>query len=219
METSLRCLADTPDERLEIPGEVRASASQCLLFPDEMSTQERLDSDHYLGNHGARARLIYNDEHGAIVFSSPSSRRLPSGWLELSRWCLMEGAIGSKQWAACLAWLADKTTATTIVSYSDPSVGHDGALYRACGWWWAPTWHALREPPTGSGIRGGKLQRAKHRWVYLLSRDDEREQILKLKDAAVERRFPFASYSEPRWKRGRPVRAGMDRYRRWSEAQ
>ena len=45
---------------------------------------------------------------------------------------------------------------TTIVSYSDPSVGHTGALYRACNWLWAPTWHRLQPPPTGCGSWDGK---------------------------------------------------------------
>ena len=178
-----------------------------------------LDANHYLGSHGARGRATYTDEHGLMVFSGPSSRRLPSSWVELSRWCLLDGR-GSEQWRDAVAFV--RTTfpdATTVVSYSDPSVGHSGALYRACNWIWAPTWHVLREPPTGAGVRGGKLQRAKHRWVYLLAPDDRRQALLELRDAAVARRYPFASYVEPTWKRGHPILVGMDRYRKWRERQ
>jgi hypothetical protein len=164
-----------------------------------------LDRSHYLGSRGARSKLLYEDEHGVIVFSGPSSRRIPSSWLELSRWCILQGGKGSKQWAACLRWLADKTQATTIVSYSDPSVGHTGALYRACGWWWAPTWHVLRPPPTGGGMRGGRINPAKHRWVFLLRPDPDRSAILELKTATLRRRFPGASFCEPRWRKGRPI--------------
>lgn len=176
-----------------------------------------LDANHYLGSRGARGRATYTDGHGLMVFSGPSSRRLPSSWVELSRWCLLDGR-GSEQWRDALTFVrATFPRATTVVSYSDPSVGHSGALYRACNWFWAPTWHVLREPPTGAGIRGGKLQRAKHRWVYLLLPDAERQSLLELRDAAIARRYPFASYVEPAWRRGRPVLVAMDRYRKWND--
>lgn len=172
---------------------------------------------HYLGHVGARARLVYGDGHGIIVFSGCTSRRLPRDWLELSRWCLIPGALGSRQWAACVKWLRPQSDATTVVSYSDPSVGHTGALYRACGWVWAPVWHVIREPPTGSGIRAGKIHRAKHRWVFLLKPDDRREDALRLNDEAIQRRLPWLSYREPHWKRGVPQLTGkiQGRYSRW----
>lgn len=178
-----------------------------------------LDGAHYLGAAGARGRHVFSDRHGLIVFSSPASRRLPSDWLELSRWCLLPNTgWGSEQWRACLAWLRKEApTVTTIVSYSDPSVGHDGALYRACNWIWAPVWHVLREPPTGAGVRGGKLQRAKHRWVYLLAPDERRAEALRLRDESLERRYPWVGYHEPVWRRGRPVLVGQDRFKRWAE--
>lgn len=179
------------------------------------SGKKTLDSKHYLGSKGSRVRLCYEDEHGVICFSSPASRRLPKDWLELSRWCIREGGIGSKQWKHCRRWLKSRSETTTIVSYSDPSVGHTGALYRACNWIWAPVWHVLREPPTGSGIRGGKLQRAKHRWVFLLKPDNRREQILRLQDESLARRFPWISYTEPEWIKGRPQIKKQDRFRLW----
>jgi hypothetical protein len=177
---------------------------------------QQLDSAHYLGARGARARLVYSDDHGLIVFSGVSSRRLDRTWLELSRWCIAPGGRGSVQWAACVEWLGDRTDATTIVSYSDPSVGHTGALYRACNWVWAPVWHVLREPPSGAGLRGGKRQRAKHRWVYLLRPDPGRESLLQLRDESLRRRYPWAEYREPEWKRGRPQLRDQDRFRRWA---
>lgn len=180
---------------------------------------EILDANHYLGNRGARAKLVYTDACGVIVFSGVSSRRLPAHWLELSRWCITAG-LGSQQWRACLRWFVPQApNVTTIVSYSDPSVSHDGALYRACNWVWAPTWHCLREPPTGSGTRGGKTQRAKHRWVYLLREDSEREERLTLRDESLNRRYPWVGYTEPAWRRGKPVLSGelQGRWRRWHE--
>jgi hypothetical protein len=63
--------------------------------------------------------------------------------------------------------------ALTLVSYSDPSAGHTGSLYRACNWTWAPTWHRLRPPPTGNGNwGGGKSQAVKDRWVFHVARKD-----------------------------------------------
>ena len=182
----------------------------------------RLDSDHYLGASGARGRHVYQDAVGVIVFASPSSRRLPTDWIELSRWCLASEAknAGSAQWARAVAWLRERLPeCSTVVSYSDPSVGHDGALYRASNWLWAPTWHVLRPPPTGAGMRGGKRQAAKHRWVYLLRPDERRESALSMKDESLARRFPWASYVEPEWRRGVPVVGDRPAaWRRWASA-
>lgn len=182
------------------------------------SAAASLNAAHYLGARGARARLLYEDAHGLITFSGPTARRLPPTWLELSRWCLVDRR-GSEQWAACLKWLrARAPECSTVVSYSDPSVGHDGALYRACGWVWAPTWHVLREPPTGCGKRGGRVQRAKHRWVYLLRPDPNRADLLRLRDATLVRRYPWVGYTEPTWRRGVPrVDPLASRFRRWAK--
>jgi hypothetical protein len=169
-----------------------------------MTARDVLDSAHYLGARGARARFVFEISGCVMTFSGPSSRRLPSDWLELSRWCIVDG-VGSQHWKAALSWLEAKSSTTTIVSYSDPSVGHTGALYRACNWHWAPTWHVLRPPPTGAGIRGGKRQAAKHRWVFLLRPDGRRAEALALRDKTLARRFPFAEYREPQWKNGRPL--------------
>lgn len=103
---------------------------------------------HYLGS-TKRVALEYADEFGYATFSNPTSRRLPQDWLELNRWILLGRENGgSRQWARCVRWLREMAPdCTTIVSYSDPSVGHTGALYRACNFIAAPTWHRLAPPP------------------------------------------------------------------------
>ncbi len=159
---------------------------------------------HYLGA-SKRSRLEYADEFGWVTFSNPTSRRLPSDWLELNRWILKgQKNGGSQQWRRIVAWLREVApTCTTVVSYSDPSVGHTGALYRACNFIGAPTWHALVPPPTGNGTRGGKRQGVKMRWVYPLRPDPRRASMLALEES-YRLRFPGRSYAEPkkRWKRG-----------------
>lgn len=142
-----------------------------------------LDANHYLGR--AHRGLAWSDEYGVLVLAPPTSRRLPSDWLELSRWCLSgEPNAGSRQWSAVARWLRrDHPSVTTVVSYSDPALGHTGALYRACSWIWAPTWHRLREPPTGNGAwTPGARQGAKDRWVYPLRPDPRRESLLQPQD-------------------------------------
>lgn len=157
-----------------------------------------LDRNHYLG--AARRGFAWVDEFGVLVLANPNSRRLPHDrWLELIRWCLNgEKNGGSRQWSKVAKWLkANRPEITTVVSYSDPSAGHTGALYKACNWRWAPTWHRLQPPPTGNGSWvAGEQQAPKDRWVFPLRRDDERASILAINDAAVRRRFPEAEYRE-----------------------
>lgn len=158
-----------------------------------------LREHHYLGP--IRRGVAWQDDYGVIVVTSPTSRRLPTSWLELARWCITskEKNAGSRQWAAFSRALRElRTDATTIVSYSDPSVGHTGALYRACNWLWAPTWHRLRPPPTGNGRwKEGGTQSVKDRWVFCLRQDEGRSAILRIADDAVLKRFPWSAYQEP----------------------
>lgn len=150
-----------------------------------------LDAHHYLGR--ARRGFAWSDELGVLVLASPSSRMLPHDrWLELVRWCLTgERNGGSRQWSRVARWLkANRPDITTVVSYSDPSQGHTGALYKSCNWFWAPTWHRLRPPPTGNGSwTDGQRQSVKDRWIYPLRRDSERAALLAVKDAALVRRL------------------------------
>jgi hypothetical protein len=169
---------------------------------------EYLDANHYLGR--ATRGFAWSDEFGVMVLASPTSRRLPhETWLELSRWCLLGGRnSGSQQWSRVRAFLrANHPGVTTVVSYSDPAAGHTGALYRACGWLWAPTWHRLIPPPSGGGSWDGVTrQEPKDRWVFPLRRDELREELLSVKSESARRSFPDAEYREPAWKRGRWTR-------------
>jgi len=146
---------------------------------------------HYLGP-SRRGSLAWIDDYGCMVWGNPTSRRLPTGrWLELIRWGL-KGIPngGSQQFAAFRRWALDNLpNVTTFVSYSDPSAGHTGALYRACNWTWAPTWHRLRPPPTGQGEwTAGKRQAPKDRWVFALRPDPDRAGLVEVKDSALVRR-------------------------------
>lgn len=150
-----------------------------------------LQRNHYLGP--TDRGFAWSDQFGVLILAKPTSRRLPQDgtWLELVRWCLVgihNG--GSMQWRACRReLLKDHPQVTTVISYSDPSVGHTGALYRACNWLWAPTWHRLRPPPTGNGKwKTDKVQSVKDRWVDALRPDDRRAALLAVKDASIERR-------------------------------
>lgn len=158
-----------------------------------------LAEHHYLGP--VTRGVAWQDGSGAIIIAAPTARRLPCHWLELVRWCITTRIknAGSGQWSDFVRDLRDlRPDVTTIVSYSDPSQGHTGALYRACNWWWAPTWHRLRPPPTGNGAWSkGQQEAVKDRWVFPLRRDPARVAILRAQDDAILRRWPWAEYREP----------------------
>lgn len=158
--------------------------------PTGLDVTRLLVEKHYLGTTHRGAAWV--DEFGCLVIAAPTSRRLPVNWLELSRWCISstERNAGSRQWGAFVKSLRKaRPDVTTIISYSDPSQGHTGALYRACNWWWAPTWHRFSPPPSGNGSwHNGKYQNVKDRWVFALRRDAERLAIL---------RASWPAYREP----------------------
>ena len=190
-----------------------STALSVLPWADEALTPNQLLAKyHYLGP-TTRGRT-YRDDYGVMVFANPSSRRLPSDrWVELVRWCIVSdvASAGSRQWRAVKAWLRrEYPRVTTVVSYSDPSAGHTGALYRACNWLWAPTWHRLREPPTGNGAwTDGRRQAVKDRWVFCLQRDPDRERLLAIHDASIVRRMPWAEYRERSGADYRQFKAGV----------
>lgn len=158
-----------------------------------------LDANHYLGRAGRG--WAWSDEHGVMVFANPNSRHLPADWLELVRWCLVGGKnAGSRQWSAVSKFLrAEKPSVSTVVSYSDPAQGHTGALYKACNWIAAPTWLALRPPPSGNGSWTADEQQAvKDRWVFPLQRDPRREAVLSIKDTRLARDFADREYRDPK---------------------
>jgi hypothetical protein len=144
---------------------------------------------HYLG--ASSRGIAWSDEYGVIVLANPSSRRLPQGhWLELVRWCLLGIPNGgSRQWREVRRWIYEALpNITTVVSYSDPSHGHTGALYKACNWRWAPTWHRLFPPPSGNGSWDGIRQESvKDRWIYAIRSDPMRDAILEVKDSRKRR--------------------------------
>lgn len=163
------------------------------------AVREILKRKHYLGPTTRGSAWL--DEYGVLVFAAPTARRLPSTWLDLTRWCITstQKNAGSKQWGRVRKELLVRfPQVTTVVSYSDPSKGHTGALSRACNWWWAPTWHRLRPPPTGQGTWDGvTVQAVKDRWVFPLRRDPLREIQATAKDESILRRMPWARYKEP----------------------
>lgn len=196
---------------------MRRRSAQVAL-PGLAGPADVLAAEHYLGP--LSRGKAYQDAAGVIVVSAPTSRRLPTSWLELARWCITDRArnAGSSQWARALRWIrATWPGATTVVSYSDPSVGHGGALYRACGWLWAPTWHRLAPPPTGCGSWDGVTVSApKDRWVYVLAPDPGR--VVALVDRDLARRWPAFAFTEPTWRRGTPHGGGGD-FARWRAEQ
>lgn len=208
------------------PGESQPGTSrgmtQICMFGDG-SVREELSAHHYLGM-STRCIAWYRDEYGIAGYAMPTSRRLPfdGTWIELARWCILSGKnAGSMQWSRMVPWLRDRfQNATTVVSYSDPSVGHDGALYRACNWLWAPTWHVLRPPPTGAGLRSGKIHSPKHRWVFPLRYDINRTTTLAVRDESIMRAHPEWCYVEPKWNssKSRFCGGGGD-FRSWRNSQ
>lgn len=171
-------------------GETPASALQ--FWVSSKSIAAYLLANHYLGP--VSRGFAWSDEWGALVLAKPTARRLPQDgtWLELVRWCLVgKKNGGSRQWARVARHLKrDLPHVTTIVSYSDPSQGHTGALYKSSGWLWVPTWHRLRPPPTGNGNWGGKAkQSVKDRWSFSLRRDARRTEIFRVKDDAIMKRL------------------------------
>jgi hypothetical protein len=179
-----------------------ALSGQQPLAPSWTTTARVADllyDHHYLGPI-KRGHAWVRREFGAICVAPPTSRRLPGTWLELTRWCITseEKNAGSRMWAAFVRDARQRwPEITTIVSYSDPSVGHTGALYRACNWWWAPTWHRLRPPPSGNGNWNNRQQSVKDRWVFPLQRDAARAGLLVAQDAGVLKRMPWGRYAEP----------------------
>lgn len=181
-----------------------------------------LTEHHYLGpiGSGGTDMIVIGSIDGVVVAAQvwrrPTSRMLPSDgtWLELSRWCLTPAAgpnAGSRMHRHAVALIRSlRPTVTTLVSYSDPSQGHNGALYRACNWTWAPTWHRLRPPPTRGGTwDGATVQEVKDRWVFAVRRDLNRDDVLAIDDEAAIRYWQTNStVYERRWAQQHPQLGG-----------
>lgn len=177
----------------------------------EMDANPLLAEQHYLGPLSSGGyELIFigtlDDETvAAQVWRGPTSRHLPMDgtWLELSRWCLTPAAgrnAGSRMHRHAVAVIRRLLpNVTTLVSYSDPSHGHTGALYRACNWQWRPTWLRLRTPPTGNGAWAeGDQQEVKDRWVFPLRPDPRRDDALEVTDMAAARFWALSAPSTER---------------------
>jgi hypothetical protein len=167
---------------------------------------------HYLGPitaGGARVVVVGERDGEPVacqVWRYPTARLLPNDrtWLELSRWCLTPAAgpnAGSRCHRYAVPWLRS-IGARTLLSYSDPSAGHTGSLYRACNWLWAPHWQRLRPPPSGGGEwRRGERQHVKDRWVFhVTKRDPHRDAVLTQRDMGAVRHWQqHASPEQRRW--------------------
>lgn len=177
-----------------------------------------LAEHHYLGplTAGGHVLIVIGEAAGNVVaaqvWRNPTSRHLPADgtWLELSRWCLTPEAgenAGSRNHKYAVKFIQERLPdVTTLVSYSDPSHGHTGALYRACNWEWRPTWLRLRTPPTGNGSwSDGEVQQIKDRWVFPLKKDVGRERVLGIDDAAAIRHWAMnGTRVERGWARTHP---------------
>ena len=187
-------VGERQEEGEEVTGDLFSDDPGCWAilargFHSVDAVAPTLKAHHYLG--AARRGFAWSDEYGVMVWAKPTSRHLPLHWLELSRWCLKGRRNGgSMQFSVVRKELLRAfPDVTTLVSYSDPSVGHTGALYKACNWLWAPTWHRLRPPPSGNGSWGDSgMQPVKDRWVFHLRPDKGRRDILSIKDNAAEAR-------------------------------
>lgn len=167
-------------------------SSALQFWVSSKSVSAFLAARHYLGP--VSRGFAWSDEWGVVVLAKPTARRLPQDgtWLELVRWCLVGHRNGgSRQWKRVARTVRNENRRiTTVVSYSDPDQGHTGALYKAAGWEWAPTWHRLRPPPSGNGSwKDGEPQAVKDRWVYKLRPDARRDEILRVKDDAIVKRM------------------------------
>lgn len=182
-----------------------------------------LAEHHYLGPmKGGRLVVLGGVKPGRVVacqvWRTPTSRRLPSDGsrLELSRWCLTPDAgenAGSKMHKAAVRLIRERhPEVVALVSYSDPSAGHTGALYRACNWVWRPAWNRLRPPPSRGGTWDGvTVQAVKDRWVFFLRPSAEAEAVVALDDMGAIRYWrKHGTAEERRWARAHPqLREGL----------
>ena len=146
-----------------------------------------LSTSHYLGAvKSARfcfAGWVDDVLVAAQVWRWPTARMLPSdgSWLELSRWCLTPQA-GKNAGSRMMRWVRgeirrEAPAVRVLVSYSDPSAGHSGALYKASGWDESPTHHTERWKANGKGYPSGHgswdggltKQHPKQRWTYTVA--------------------------------------------------
>ena len=97
---------------------------------------------HYMhrGVPGWRCALTLRDREnellirGVIVIGTPCSRvRMKDGYLEVTRLCAAGAPKNAASYLLGHATRWAKQHGYRLVSYSDPSVGHTGTVYRAAG--------------------------------------------------------------------------------------
>lgn len=154
-----------------------------VTIADAHDVNPLLASEHYLGPvRGARVCFAGWRDDVMVqcqAYRQPTGRMVPQDWFELSRWCL--GAASEDNDGSRMMGIVRRKfrrlfpNLRTIVSYSDPSKGHTGALYKASGWVYSPTHHGERFDRDGIGYPSGHgswdgitVQSPKHRWLYFL---------------------------------------------------
>jgi len=166
-------------------GDSGANPTSALHFDTAtvMEVNPLLASGHYLGSIRS-ARVCFagwrdNQLVACQVWRWPTARMVSTDWLELARWCLTPEAganAGSRMMGFARRWIRrNMPRVQTLVSYSDPSHGHTGTLYKASGWTYSPTHHGLRLDANGVGYPSGHgswdgltVQSPKHRWTVTL---------------------------------------------------
>ncbi len=129
---------------------------------------------HYFhrGVPGWRVALTLRDAQnelllrGVVVIGTPSSRELMGqGFLEVTRLCAHEAPKNAASYLLGAAKRWARPRGFSLVSYSDPSVGHKGTVYRAAGFS-----HAGKSKGGTWGNRAGhrtEREGPKDRWVWL----------------------------------------------------
>lgn len=82
------------------------------------------------------ALIVDNKLRGVAIFGTPTSKKYNGVALELKRFCLSKGAPKNTcSWfmSKCIGLLTKKGI-KKIITYADPSVGHEGGMYRACNY-------------------------------------------------------------------------------------
>lgn len=112
--------------------------------PPKKEVREFISTRHYTGTCGngiihSFALMEHDKMIGACVFSNPSRQgiTIPCVYLilELSRLFIVDETVkNTESWfiAQCLNWLKKNTDYEAVVSFSDPTEGHQGGIYKAC---------------------------------------------------------------------------------------
>lgn len=80
--------------------------------------------------------VIDNKLRGVAIFGNPTAKQYNGTGLELKRFCLSKNApMNTCSWfmSKCIRILSNKGI-RKIITYADPSVGHEGTMYRACNY-------------------------------------------------------------------------------------